>query len=83
MVKEEPYTSDIAKFRADPTEYMKEEVQVEKPTTKPHKLKKVAFDPEDEGVDDATGFVSVGRDGKALSYTPESILKSMLFLQLI
>jgi translation initiation factor 3 subunit C len=76
MVKEEPYTSDIAKFRADPEEYMKEEVQVDKPTSKTPKLKRVVFD-EDEGADDAGGFVSVGRDGKALSYTPESILKSM------
>jgi translation initiation factor 3 subunit C len=77
MVKEEPYAPDVQKFRTDPDEFMKEEAIVEKPQTKP-RLKKAAFERlEDDSEVDDQGFETVGRDGKVLAYTPESILKSM------
>jgi translation initiation factor 3 subunit C len=76
MVKEEPYAPEVQKFRADPDEFMKEVVIQDKPSTK-SRPKKVTFTgyAEDEQADDQ-GFETVGRDGKALAYTPESILKS-------
>jgi hypothetical protein len=55
---------------------MKEEVVHEKGPTKP-RVKKTAFEIEEESHMDDTGFETVGRDGKVVAYTPESILKSM------
>jgi hypothetical protein len=76
MVKEEPYAQDVQKYHADPDAFMKEEI-IQKPAGKA-KAKKTAFQEYDTAsqFDDA-GFETVGRDGKALAYTPESILKSM------
>ena len=78
MVKEEPYAPDVQKFRADPDDFMKEEVIQDKPSSKP-RVKKTAFERlDDDGLGDDQGFETVGRDGKALAYTPESILKSTI-----
>jgi hypothetical protein len=75
MVKEEPYVQDVQKYHADPDGFMKEEVIQEKPAGKA-KAKKTTFQDVDAAQFDDTGFETVGRDGKALAYTPESILKS-------
>lgn len=76
MVKEEPYAADVTKFREDPDEFMKDEVIVEKPKDAKPKVKKQTFQ-ESQDFGDDTGFETVGRDGKAMIYTPESILKNL------
>jgi translation initiation factor 3 subunit C len=76
LVKEEPYNHDVEKFRADPDAFMKEVIPDVTQVVKPKKKKVVDFLDDAVGGDDE-GFETVGRDGKALAYTPESILKSM------
>ena len=70
------YVKEIEEFRADPDEYMKEDVvEVVVPTAK--KPKKTLLTNEntlDAGED---GFTMVGAGGKAMVYTPESILKHL------
>jgi translation initiation factor 3 subunit C len=77
LVKEEPYIHDVEKYRADPDGFMKEIIL---DTTPVAKTKKKTVEFVDNAADgDDEGFETVGRDGKALAYTPESILKSKLF----
>ncbi|KAL9004756.1 MAG: hypothetical protein Q9188_002440 [Gyalolechia gomerana] len=68
--------TEIEKYRADKDEYMMsdedEEVQ---PVEKTKKPKAVYTDGIDVGDDE--GFATVGRGGKTLQYTPESILKHL------
>jgi translation initiation factor 3 subunit C len=78
LVKEEPYNHDVEKFRADPEGFMKEVIPDAAQVAKPKKKKAVDFVDDTAGGDDE-GFETVGRDGKALAYTPESILKSTFF----
>ena len=70
------YASEIEKYREDKADYMmsdeeEEVVQVEK-------VKK-SKTPVLDGIDpvDEEGFATVGRGGKTLQYTPESILKHL------
>ncbi|KAK2740209.1 Translation initiation factor 3 subunit c [Myotisia sp. PD_48] len=69
------YASEIEKYRENGDEYMKETdleevtVVVEK---KPRTLKHL-----EESIVDDSGFTQVGRDGRGLQYTPESILKHL------
>lgn len=70
------YASEIEKFREDKDEYMKSEdegevIAVEK-AKKPVATKMDALD-----IGDDDGFATVGRGGKTLQYTSESILKHL------
>jgi len=68
---------DVEKYRADPDAFMKEEIiETKEPKAKSKKTTFELIDNAATGDDD--GFETVGRDGKTLAYTPESILKSML-----
>ena len=70
------YTAEIEKYRADKDDYMmSEEDEVVQPVEKVKKPKATYID----GIDaaDDEGFATVGRGGKTLQYTPESILKHL------
>lgn len=70
------YAIEIEKYRADKVEYMEgdEEEEVEVKVERP----RVRIDPlEAMSIADDEGFSTVGRHGKALQYTPESILKHL------
>lgn len=71
------YQSEITSFRENPDAYMKEEA-VEEVVAAPKKTtkKSLVVDPSqiEEGED---GFTMVGAGGKAMVYTPESILKHL------
>lgn len=70
------FTTEIEKYREDKGEYMMsdedEEVVIVEKTKKP---KSVFIDGIDAGDDE--GFETVGRGGKTLQYTPESIFKHL------
>ena len=70
------YATEIDTFKKDPGDYMKEEV-VEEVAPAPKKPKRSLLQNEnalDAGDD---GFTMVGAGGKAMVYTPESILKHL------
>ncbi|KAF2761179.1 eukaryotic translation initiation factor 3 subunit C [Pseudovirgaria hyperparasitica] len=71
------YTKDIESYRADPEEFMKEE-EVEEEVVKPKKPKRSPLEIAEavQGAED-DGFTMVGAGGKAMQYTPESILKHL------
>ena len=71
------YTKEIEDYRSDKFEYMMSDEEEEiVPVEKPKKSKSVAYgDPMDAGDDE--GFSTVGKGGKTLQYTPESILKHL------
>lgn len=70
------YETDIKLFHKDKDAFMVEEVVEPPKAPKAHGSKPTKFNiaPEDEGDD---GFATVGRGGKTLSYTPESIFKHL------
>lgn len=70
------YANEIDKYREDKGGYMMSDEEEEVvPIEKPKKTKAVYVD----GIDaeDDEGFSTVGRGGKTLQYTPESILKHL------
>ena len=68
------YESDIEAFRKDKEGFMVEQVVLEPvPTKKSPKSPLQNFAP----TDDDDGFSTVGRGGKTLNYTPESIFKHL------
>ncbi|KAH9826453.1 Eukaryotic translation initiation factor 3 subunit C [Teratosphaeria destructans] len=69
------YETDLKAFRENPDEYMKEDV-VEEAAPAPRKPKKRLIDETPVDGDDE-GFTMVGAGGKAMVYTPESILKHL------
>lgn len=70
------YAAEIETFRKDPDEFMKEDV-VEDPQPKAKKSKSAIIkNVEDLDAGD-DGFTMVGAGGKAMVYTPESILKHL------
>ena len=70
------YLTEIEKYREDKFEYMMSEDEEETiPVEKTKKPKAVYTDGLDLGDDE--GFSTVGRGGKTLQYTPESILKHL------
>ena len=71
------YLKEIEEYRADKFEYMMSEEEEEVvPIEKPKKSKSLtSTDPTDVGDDE--GFSTVGKGGKTLQYTPESILKHL------
>jgi translation initiation factor 3 subunit C len=70
------YAAHIDKYRLDKEEYMESEEEEEKPTAPAPKPKVERFEPSLATADEE-GFATVGRGGKALQYTPESILKHL------
>ena len=70
------YTTDIDKYREDKFDYMMSDEEEEVvPVEKTKKPKTVYVDGIDGGDDE--GFSTVGRGGKTLQYTPESIFKHL------
>jgi len=71
------YAADIESFRNNADEFMKEDV-VEETAPAPKKPKKKLLDASENTIDaDDDGFTMVGAGGKAMVYTPESILKHL------
>ncbi|KAF6221811.1 hypothetical protein HO133_001779 [Letharia lupina] len=70
------YTTEIEKYREDKFDYMMSEEEEEVVPVEKTKKSKVSYA---EGIDagDDEGFSTVGRGGKTLQYTPESILKHL------
>lgn len=70
------YSNEIEKYREDKEGYvMSEEEEEVAPVEKPKKTKSVYVD--STGPGDEEGFTAIGRGGKVLQYTPESILKHL------
>ncbi|RMZ92707.1 hypothetical protein DV736_g3, partial [Chaetothyriales sp. CBS 134916] len=71
------YTLEIEKYRLDSEAFMEEsDVEEAAPAPKEKKSKRERIDDISQSIDDE-GFATVGRGGKALVYTPESILKHL------
>ena len=70
------YISEIDKYREDKFDYMLSEEEEEAAPVEKTKRPKASYA---EGIDagDDEGFSTVGRGGKTLQYTPESILKHL------
>ncbi|KAL1636546.1 Translation initiation factor 3 subunit c [Neofusicoccum ribis] len=72
------YASEIEKFKADPEKFMQDEVVEEVVQTPKRKTQKQLLALADQaGEGDDEGFTTVGPSGKAMVYTPESILKHL------
>lgn len=76
------YAAQIEKYRANKEDYMLEEEEAEKvvpvAAPKPTKIEKIQqFAAAAAAPADEEGFATVGRGGKTLQYTPESILKHL------
>ena len=69
------HATEIEKYRADKEEYMMSEEEEEAVLVE--KVKKPRTVYVDGDVGDDEGFSTVGRGGKTLQYTPESILKHL------
>ncbi|KAK5107854.1 Translation initiation factor 3 subunit c [Meristemomyces frigidus] len=70
------YTADLEAYRKDPEEFMKEEI-VEDTAPAPKKTKSKLLQAEQALDANDDGFTMVGAGGKAMIYTPESILKHL------
>ncbi|KAK3073500.1 Translation initiation factor 3 subunit c [Teratosphaeriaceae sp. CCFEE 6253] len=70
------YITDLEAFKNDPDEFMKEEI-VEDTAPAPKKPKKKLLDADATLDANDEGFTMVGAGGKAMIYTPESILKHL------
>lgn len=70
------YQPQIEEYREDKDVYMFDSEPEEAPATKPRISKSVAFDRTADEIDDE-GFATVGKGGKALQFTPESIFKHL------
>lgn len=73
------YETEIKAYRDKPEEFLKDDVVEEVAAPAPRKAKKTQFQDSapGEGDDDDDGFTMVGAGGKAMTYTPESILKHL------
>ena len=69
------YVTEIEKYRENKEEYM--EPDQEEEVVVVERAPRAATRVEDVLIGDDTGFSTVGRGGKALQYTPESILKHL------
>lgn len=70
------YATEIEQYRNDKDAYMKEDV-VEETTSAPRRPRRNVADSDFGGAEDDSGFITVGAGGKAVQYTPESILKHL------
>jgi len=72
------YEKEIGQYRGDKEGYMAEEAEEEKPVVKGKKDKAAARENiAPVSLEDDEGFATVGRGGKAVQYTPESIFKHL------
>ncbi|KAJ5144980.1 Eukaryotic translation initiation factor 3 subunit C [Penicillium atrosanguineum] len=75
------YAAQIEKYRAAKDDFMASEEEAEKPAPtpapKPTKVEKIENFAAAAAAGDDDGFATVGRGGKTLQYTPESILKHL------
>ncbi|KAK7191164.1 Translation initiation factor 3 subunit c [Paraphaeosphaeria sporulosa] len=71
------YAKDVDAYRADKDAFMREEVIEEKPKTKKKSASTPALSAQDIADADDDGFTVVDGRGKAVQYTPESILKHL------
>ena len=70
------YQSQVEQYRADPTDFLfSDDEDDEAPAPKPKKAKAEVFEGPVEG--DEEGFSTVGKGGKTLQFTPESIFKHL------
>jgi len=70
------YQKDIDAYRADKDGFMESDEE-EEPAPKPKKPKAVSGVPQATFEDDDEGFSTVGKGGRTLQFTPESILKHL------
>ncbi|KAI0892795.1 eukaryotic translation initiation factor 3 subunit 8 N-terminus-domain-containing protein [Annulohypoxylon nitens] len=69
------YQSQVDSYREDPLDFLASDEEEEAPAPKPKKIK--AEDLIDQVEDDQEGFATVGKGGKTLQFTPESIFKHL------
>lgn len=71
------YEKEIEEYKKDKEAFMVEEKEVEIFVPKARPVKGPTQNIAPEGEDDDEGFATVGRGGKALTFTPESIFKHL------
>lgn len=72
------YETEIEQYRANKDTFMAEDEEEEKPVVKARKERAAAREEAAPvGIEDDEGFATVGRGGKAVQYTPESIFKHL------
>lgn len=71
------YEKEIEEYKKDKEAFMVEEKEVETYVPKARPAKGPTENIAPEGDDDDEGFETVGRGGKALTFTPESIFKHL------
>lgn len=71
------YQKDIDAYKADKDAFMESEEEEEVVAPKPKKTKTPTGVPEPAFEDDDEGFSTVGKGGRTLQFTPESILKHL------
>ncbi|KAI0378659.1 eukaryotic translation initiation factor 3 subunit 8 N-terminus-domain-containing protein [Hypomontagnella monticulosa] len=69
------YQSQIEAYREDPLDFLASDEEEEIPVAKPKKAKAEIF--ADQVDDDQEGFATVGKGGRTLQFTPESIFKHL------
>ena len=72
------FTTEIEKYKENKDEYMEsEEEEEEVPQQKERMTRVERINALDAAIDNEEGFATVGRGGRTLQYTPESILKHL------
>ncbi|KAI1758854.1 eukaryotic translation initiation factor 3 subunit C [Hypoxylon sp. FL1150] len=69
------YQSQVDSYREDPLDFLASDEEEEAPAPKPKKSKADVY--VDQVDDDQEGFATVGKGGKTLQFTPESIFKHL------
>ncbi|KAI1799143.1 eukaryotic translation initiation factor 3 subunit C [Daldinia bambusicola] len=69
------YQSQVDSYREDPLDFLASDEEEEAPAPKPKKAKADVY--ADEVEEDQEGFATVGKGGKTLQFTPESIFKHL------
>lgn len=69
------HQSQLESYREDPLDFLASEDEEEAPAPKPKKSKAEVY--AEEVDDDQEGFATVGKGGKTLQFTPESIFKHL------
>ncbi|KAI1477281.1 eukaryotic translation initiation factor 3 subunit C [Daldinia eschscholtzii] len=69
------YQSQVDAYREDPLDFLASDEEEEAPAPKPKKAKADVY--ADQVEEDQEGFATVGKGGKTLQFTPESIFKHL------
>ncbi|KAI1465119.1 eukaryotic translation initiation factor 3 subunit C [Daldinia caldariorum] len=69
------YQTQVDSYREDPLDFLASDEEEEAPAPKPKKAKADVY--ADEVEEDQEGFATVGKGGKTLQFTPESIFKHL------